>query len=319
MQILLTGASGNIGTSALHALVERGHHVRALIPHSRASIAGRYRRHPQVDVFPGDVRDAARMRRAVADQDVVIHLAYILPPESDERPALARAVNLDGTRNLIAACRQQPTPPRFLFASTFDLFGHTGHLPPPRRVDDPVAPTDLYTEHKLQGERWVRESGLVWSILRFADVPVMGFRRAHPIMFEIPLAQRFEVLHTLDAGLATVNTMTCDAAWGRILLIGGGASCQVTYRDFLFGLLGAMGIGDLPAAAFTTRPYCTDWLDTAESQALLDYQRHSFADIVREIRAVAGWRRGVIPLVRPVVRRAILRMSPYLNRPPASE
>src|SRR6185436_1813075 len=115
--------------------------------------------------------------------------------------------------------------------------------------------TDLYTEHKLLGETWVKESGLEWSILRFSDVPVIGFRRAHPIMYEIPLTQRFEVLHTLDAGLAVANTLTCEAVWGRIMLIGGGAACQLTYGQFLFRLLNVMGIGSLPEEAFSVQPY----------------------------------------------------------------
>jgi UDP-glucose 4-epimerase len=249
----------------------------------------------------------------VEGQDVVVHLAYVIPPHSDEDPATARAVNLDGTRGLLEAAQQQSRPPRFFFASTFDLFGDTTAQPPPRRTDDPVRATDLYTAHKLQGEEWVRESGLLWSIFRFSDVPLMALRPPHRIMFDIPLAQRFEVLHTADAGLAVARLLSTDAAWGQVLLVGGGPSCQVTYRKFLFGLLDAMGLGALPEAAFTTRPYCTDWLDTAHSQALLDYQRHSFPDIVEEMRRIAGWRRHVIPSIRPLVRHGILRMSPYLT------
>ncbi len=314
MNVLLTGATGNIGLSALQAMVERGYRVRALVVNKRSLRLLRvYRRHPQVEPFIGDVRDAGRMREAASGQDVIVHLAYIIPPTSNEQPELARAVNLDGTRNMIDAACSQPKPPRFLFASTFDLFGQTAHLPPPRRVTDPVCASDLYTEHKLQGETWVQESGLAWCILRFADVPVMGFRRAHPIMYEIPLAQRFEVLHTLDTGLALANALTCDAVWGRIMLIGGGESCQITYGQFLFGLLNAMGIGPLPEQAFSTRPYLSDWLDSTESQQLLQYQRHSFEDIVREIQALSRVQRRALPLVRPLVRRILLRMSPYMN------
>ena len=316
MRILLTGASGNIGTGALQALIEQGHHIRALVTNrARANIAPAYRHHPHVEIVEGDVRDAGHMQRIVDKQDAIIHLAYVIPPESNAHPDLARTVNLDGTHNLIEAACRQPKPPRFLFASTFDLFGNTSDLPPPRRADDPVQVTDLYTAHKLQGEQWVQESGLIWSIFRFSDVPLLGFRSPHPIMFDIPLNQRFEVLHRSDAGLAIANVLRCDAAWKRILLIGGGPRCQITYGEFLFSLLGAMGIGSLPSAAFTTRPYCTDWLDTRESESLLHYQRHSFEDIVREIRGIAGWRRYAIPLVRPLVRQWLLRMSPYINPP----
>jgi nucleoside-diphosphate-sugar epimerase len=315
MNIFLTGASGNIGSSVLEALVARGHRVRALaLPAEAARMARRHRGRPPVELLVGDVRDPAAMRRAVAGQDAVVHLAAVIPPLSEERPALARAVNLDGTRHLLDACAAQPRPPHFLFASTFDLFGHTAHLPPPRTLDDPVAATDIYTETKLLGEQLVRAAGLPWCILRFADVPLMGFRAPHPIMFTLPLEQRFEVLHTRDAALAVANALEREAAWEATWLIGGGPTCQITYREFLFTLLDAMGIGPLPERCFATSPYCTDWLDTGASQALLTYQRHSFADIAAEIRRLAGLRRPLLRLLGPLPAAAIAALSPYARR-----
>jgi hypothetical protein len=72
----------------------------------------------------------------------------------------------------------------------------------------------------------------------------------------------------------------------------------------------------LPERAFTTTPYCTDWLDTEESQQLFQYQRASFDDIVRDVAALLGWRRPFARLARPLVRRHMLRMSPYYRLPP---
>lgn len=313
MQVLVTGATGNIGMSTVRALAEQGHQVRAMVFGRTRPLPAVFK-HPRVEVFPADIRDAVRVDEAVRGQDVVVHLAYVLPPLSNEDPALARAVNLDGTRMLLDAALRQATPPRFLFASSLDLFGRTMHLPPPRQVSDPVQATDLYTEHKLQCEQWIQESTLNWCIFRFSDVPVIGFRSPHPIMYEIPLDQRFEVIHTLDAGLAIANALECDAVWRRIWLIGGGETCQLTYRQFLFGVFSVMGLGKLPEQAFTTTPYVTDWLDTAESEALLHYQRHSFTDIMRDVEARSRWQRRVMPLVRPVVLRYLLRLSPYMAK-----
>jgi nucleoside-diphosphate-sugar epimerase len=313
MRVLLTGATGNIGQSALKIMVEHGHHVRALVTNiksARKSIAWALT-HPQVDVVNGDVRDRSLMTDIMKDQEAVVHLAYILPPLSDEQPQLAEAVNVGGTRNLIDAAVAQPVPPRFLFASSFDLFGNTAHLPPPRTLADPIQPTDIYTQHKIQGEQWVQESGLEWCIFRFADIPVMGNRAPHPIMYEIPLAQRFEVIHTLDAGLALARALVTEEAWGKIWLIGGGKSCQTTYGDFLFAVLGASGIRALPAEAFSVSPYCSDWLDTSESQALLQYQRYSFADIVAEITQLNRRQRRMLVPLQPIIRSYVLRLSPY--------
>jgi hypothetical protein len=101
---------------------------------------------------------------------------------------------------------------------------------------------------------------------------------------------------------------------GRTLLVGGGSRCQVTYRQFLFSLLTAMGIGPLPEEAFGQEEYVTDWLDTAESQRLLRYQRHSFEDIVNEVAACLGWRKVFVPLARPFARKNILKLSPHYKR-----
>ena len=139
MRVLVTGAGGNIGTSALAALTAEGHQVRALVTGTpRGGVARTFRTHPRVEVVRGDVRDAALLPGLVAGQDVVVHLAYAIPPQSDEDPAGAAAVNLDGTRGLIEAAQRQSRPPRFFFASTFDLYGDTTDQPPPRQVDDPV-------------------------------------------------------------------------------------------------------------------------------------------------------------------------------------
>jgi nucleoside-diphosphate-sugar epimerase len=316
MRVVLTGAFGNIGFSAVQELIRQGHRVRCFdIKNPRnekkaRQVAG------QVEIHWGDIRQAETVAAALQDQEVVVHLAAILPPESDDHPQLAYEVNLLGTRTIIDLARQQPQPPRFLFSSSLDVFGHTQDQPPPRKVTDPVQATDDYSRHKLEGEELLRRSGLTWSIFRFADVPPLGPRPIHPIMYRIPLDTRLEMLHTYDAGLAVANGIVREEIWGRIWLIGGGPSCQVRYRDYLERMLEVMGVGHLPEQAFGHDPYCTDWLDTEESQRLLQYQRHSFEEIIRDVAQYAGPPapiRTLMPLLRPVVRRQILKLSPYLK------
>lgn len=262
--------------------------------------------------LPGDdITDPAAVTRAVAGVDAVLHLAAMIPPEADERPDRARAVNVDGTANVIAACRARPEPPRLLFTSTFDVHGRTLHRDPPRRVDDPLVATDPYTAHKIEGERLVRDSGLTWTIFRLTDVPVLGARPPHPIMFEIGLDNRIEALHADDAGLAIATALETPEVWGRVLFLGGGVTCQVTYREYLTRLLAAMGIDPLPDGAFSDAEYVTDWVDSTESEALLRYQRHTFDDIAGAVAAGLGWRRWLASMAKPLARQRILRLSPY--------
>jgi UDP-glucose 4-epimerase len=317
VKVLLTGGAGNIGSHTLPQLVARGHTVRwferLTTPSRRAA-----RDLPRgVEVVWGDITDAAAIRRATAGVDAVVHLAALIPPAADEDPERARAVNVDGTANVVAAAQAQPTPPRLLFSSTFDVHGYTLDKPPPRHVDDPLVATNPYTEHKIACEELIRESALTWCIFRLADVPILGVRDPHPIMFEIGLDNRIETLHADDAGLAIVNALETPEVWGRILFVGGGPSCQLTYREYLTRLLAAMGVEPLPDDAFSDAVYATDWIDTAESEALLHYQRHGFDDIAQAIAASLGWKRRLVPVAGPLARGAILRLSPYHGRPGA--
>ncbi len=318
MRVLVTGGFGNVGSHVVAELVRRGHGVRVLeldTPRTRRVARQTARRGPSaVEVSWGSVADRAAVDRALDGMDVVLHMAAVIPPESDDQPERARVTNVDGTATVVAACAARPQPPRLMFISTFDVHGHTQHKTPPRRVDDPVQATDPYTTHKIECEALVRASGLDWCLIRLADVPVIGMRAPHPIMFEIGPHNRIEALHPDDAALALVNAIDEPRMWGTVHFIGGGPSCQVTYREYLTKILAAMGIGALPDSAFNHVDYATDWLDTAESEALLHYQRHSFDDIVAEIGASAGWRRHAVGVVGPLARLFLLRMSPHHRR-----
>jgi nucleoside-diphosphate-sugar epimerase len=309
VRILVTGGFGNIGSHTLPELLRRGHQVRVLsrLTTPARKLSGQL----GVETVWGDIAIPSIVERAMAGVEAVVHLAAVIPPEADERPDEARSTNVDGTANVIAAARALTTTPSLLFTSTFDVHGHTRDRPPPRHVDDPLVATNPYTAHKIECEAMVRASGLRWCILRLADVPILGPRDPHPIMFEIGLDNRIEAMHADDAGLAIANALETPQVWGRVLLVGGGPSCQLTYREYLNRMLAAMGVDPLPDQAFSTAEYATDWIDTEESQALLRYQRHSFDDIAEAVAASMGWRRRVASAAAPLARATILRLSPY--------
>jgi nucleoside-diphosphate-sugar epimerase len=306
VKVLVTGAFGNVGRGAVRALADQGHDVRCL------DLPAKHKRPDGLQVAWGDVRDPDTVDAAVQGQDVVVHLAFVLPPRVDADPATARAVNIDGTRNVLAATERHSA--RILFASTFDVYGRTQHLDPPRKVTDLVEATDEYSTHKIACEQMVRESSVPWSIYRFADVPPKQRRTPVPLMFEIPLDNRFEVVHVDDVGLAIANGVSGAPIWGRTWLIGGGETCQIRYRDLLSRSLEPLGLGPLPDKAFTTTAYCTDWLDSTESQEVLKYQTHTFDDIMAYVTHFSRppLPRLLVPLIRPLVRRSLLRLSPYL-------
>lgn len=312
MRVLLTGPFGNIGSHVTAELIRQGHQVRAFDRHTPHTEKVAQRFDHQLEVHWGDIRNAGEVKAAVEGQDVIVHLAALIPPLSNEQPELAEQVNVGGTRNLIEAAKAQAKPPKFFLASSFDVFGHTADQPPPRRASDPVQATDDYSAHKIACEALIKQSGLEYVIERFCDVP--DVKEPHPIMFAIPLDQRFEIIHGDDVALAVVNTLKTPEVWGQTVLIGGGPSCQIRYRDYLYGMLDALGIGPLPEEAFGHPLYCTDWLDTEYSQRLLEYQRHNPDEIIQDIARELGWKRYLAGFSRSIVRRNILKMSPYWEK-----
>jgi nucleoside-diphosphate-sugar epimerase len=311
VKILLTGPFGNVGSHAIPELLREGHQVRAFDLDNAATRKVAKELGRKVETAWGDVRDLRAVERAVVDVDAVLHLAAVIPPGSDEDPAATRAVNVGGTANVVKACQGRARKPRLLLVSTFDVHGHTQSRPPPRKVEDPVQATDPYTESKIAAEALVRESGLDWAIFRLTDVPVIGLRDPNPIMFEIGLHNRIEALHPDDAATALSRSLRTQEVWGRTLFVGGGPSCQVTYRDYLKRMLGAMGLEMLPDEAFSDADYATDWVDSTESQRLLRYQRRTFDDITGDVAKCLGWKKAFVPLAASVARKKMLEMSPY--------
>ncbi|HZR39386.1 MAG TPA: NAD(P)-dependent oxidoreductase [Ktedonobacteraceae bacterium] len=319
MKVLLTGAFGNLGFWTLQELLQRGHTVRCFDLKTDKTVAKAKLVAGKAEVVWGNLRQADEVAAAVQGQDLIVHLGFIIPPATGEDPAEAYEVNVGGTRNVLEAARSQQERPKLLFASSFDVYGPTQDKEPPRTVNDPVQPTDAYSEHKIQCEDLVKQSGLEWAIYRFCDMPPLPPatpHKPHPIMFTIPLKQRFEMLHPRDGAMAIACGLE-SPIWGKIWLIGGGSSCQIRYGDYLQTMMERMGVGRLPEEAFTSEPYCTDWVDSSESQVLLNYQRHSFQQIIDELAAATDpgpVAHLLMPLLRPFVRRSILKMSPYLKR-----
>lgn len=80
----------------------------------------------------------------------VFHLAAVVSAQAEADLDLGLAVNLDGTRNVLDACRKLETPPRVIFASSAAVYGGD----PPLDVTDATIPTPRtsYGAQKLCGE-----------------------------------------------------------------------------------------------------------------------------------------------------------------------
>jgi dihydroflavonol-4-reductase len=100
MTVLVTGATGHLGSALVRHLLAQGRAVRALVRHNHRGLP------PAVEQVHGDVRDAPTVRDAVRGASVVHHLAAVISLVPWDFPTM-QAVNEGGTRNVALACRDE--------------------------------------------------------------------------------------------------------------------------------------------------------------------------------------------------------------------
>jgi nucleoside-diphosphate-sugar epimerase len=315
MRVLVTGAFGRLGQEGIERLLAEGHSVVAFdVPSGRNRKAARHFE-GRVHTVWGDIREAKDVAPCVERCDAIIHNAGILAPLSEKQPDLAYAVNVGGTMNLLEAMRRCDDPPVIVFSSSLSVCGLRGPDSPPLTAEDAAVGTDNYTSNKADCERMLQESGLPFVIFRIGvsvgskaaagDLSPDVFR----VLFGIDPDVRLEWVHPEDVALAQVRALQAPAALGKILMIGGGDGCRLTFGEFYSAMFDATGVGRFPPEAYGTGAYYCDWLDTRESQALLRYQRIRFDEFIVSLRHAYRFTRGPTRLLSPVIRRLMLRYS----------
>lgn len=316
--MLVTGAFGNVGANTVRHLLASGHRVVAVdLKSSRtAKVAEGFG--DGVTVVWGSICDPDLWEQALPGVDAVIHLAAMMPPATERAPDAAQAVNVTATLDLIRRMEASATAKRLVFASSVGVAGCEQHRrTPPLRVDEPPQPDDVYSRSKVDCERHIQASTLNWTILRLAACPPMAFswKDAGGLdnIFDTSATGRVEVVHTDDAGLAFANAASCDEAIGRILFVGGGERCRSQSLDFYNRMFTTMGLRPLDPRMLRPGParFFGDWLDTVESQRLLQFQRHGVDDILAELRSALGPRRWFLKVVAPIAGRVLARRSPH--------
>ena len=90
--ILITGGAGSVGREVVTCLASRGHRVRVFdLPGCDFEP---FEHIAQVEVVRGDIRDRDLLQQAVSGVDVVIHLAALLPPNSERDREATMSINV---------------------------------------------------------------------------------------------------------------------------------------------------------------------------------------------------------------------------------
>jgi UDP-glucose 4-epimerase len=293
MRVVVTGATGNVGTSVVRALADEP---------EVESIIGIARRLPALDMpkTTWAVADVAsddlvsRFRGA----DAVIHLAWAIQPSRDQK--VLRAVNVDGSRRVFQAVGRAGVG-TLVYASSVGAYSPG---PKDRRVDegwrtDGIS-SSFYSSHKAEVERLLDRFEDEYPGTRVVRLrPALIFKRqaasgirrlfAGPLL-PSPLVRRrlipvvpklarlrFQAVHSLDVGDAYRRAVTREVRGAFNV-----AAEPVLDPDELGRLLGARPV-PVPArllrgaAAVTWRlrlqPTPPGWVDMALAVPLMDTTR----------------------------------------------
>jgi nucleoside-diphosphate-sugar epimerase len=323
--VLITGAFGQVGKRCTEILLSRGRTVIATDLHTDAVVAAAEAlaraTHPGVlQTVYADLLDAAAINDLVAEHkpSAIIHLAGMLSPPSYRNPRLARRVNVDGTTNVVQAAKALPVPPLLVFASSAAVYGSVNPYRYPERItaQTPLNPIDQYGEDKVLAEAVIAGSGLPHALLRLGGVVAPdGAANLNSdyllLMRATPGDNRLHTVDARDVALAFANAVDRAATInGKALVIAGDETHVHIHRDVEDDMFDAVGIGRLgPKAGLPGDPEddrgwaFTGWFDTTESQALLDYQRHDWAQTIAWVAESQGQLlRRVLPVLGPVLR-----------------
>jgi len=153
MKVLVTGGAGYVGTTLVPQLLDKRYEVTVF---DNLLFGGDYIlpffRYKNFHFIEGDIRDEDALWNAAKSADVIIHLAAIVGfPACRKEPALAKTVNVDGTRNLIKVTSKNQL---IIYASTGSNYGALEEI---CTEESPLNPLSLYGQTKTLAEKMLME------------------------------------------------------------------------------------------------------------------------------------------------------------------
>jgi nucleoside-diphosphate-sugar epimerase len=290
LKILLTGASGFVGSHILDSLRERGFPTALLLrPDSNRRFLTRHL--PEVEVRPGAITDAESLRRAM---DGITHVIHCAGATRAVRTADFYKVNQIGTRNVVAAVNEQKGQvQRLVHISSLAAAGPALREKPAKEEDVP-RPVSEYGKSKLAAEQEVRNHRRgEYVILRPPAVygPRDGeflrlFRAVkNHLLPRMNQAQALSLVFVRDLAAAVTTCLSHPAAAGKTYFVAGRE--VVTARSMAEEIANQMKAWTLPLPlpTWTLWPVCLAreaWSRLTGKPSVLSLQKFA------ELRA-PGW------------------------------
>ena len=164
MKIVITGGAGFLGKKLARRILQQGtlagssgtpERVSELVLFDVGLASGPGLDDPRVKAIEGDIANFATVQSITQGAATIFHFAAVVSAGAEADFDLGYRVNLDGTRNVLEACRALGTNPRVVFTSSLAAYG--GDLPPEVTDDTPLTPQTSYGSQKSIGEFLIRD------------------------------------------------------------------------------------------------------------------------------------------------------------------
>lgn len=172
-RVLVTGSEGFIGSHLTERLIELGAEVTALVQYNSFNNWGWIDTFDKnikdnIHVVTGDIREYDGIKRIIKGQDVVFHLAALIAiPYSYLSPMAYVRTNVEGTTNVLEACREYETE-KIVHTSTSETYGTALYVP----IDEkhPLQGQSPYSASKIGADK------IAESFYRSFNIPVATIR-----------------------------------------------------------------------------------------------------------------------------------------------
>ncbi len=243
MKVLVTGASGFVGSHLVERLLADGHEVVALL---RTTSDPRWLEGLAVERRFGSLDDAGSLRRAVEGVEWVFHVAGLTRARSE---AVYMATNAEGTRRLAEAASAAGTVRRFVYVSSLAAVGPSLDGRPLVETDEPH-PLPGYGASKLAGEQAVMELAAELPVTIVRPPAVYGprdrnfvslFRTARRLHIAPVLGsrqKRLTLVHVGDLVECLALAAGSERAAGQTYFVGSGTH---TWAEVVEALGAALG------------------------------------------------------------------------------
>jgi len=179
MKIVVTGGAGFIGLYLINHLLKKENQITILDNFSNSDKnLTKILQHKNLKIIEGDIRKINDVNNCLKEQDIVIHLAAkISVSQSILNPSETFEVNVDGTKNVLEACKKNNIK-KIIIASSAAVYGEggSGMKLKENTKTDPVSP---YGKSKLIMEQEIEKNLLKYNkldciILRFFNIFGVG-------------------------------------------------------------------------------------------------------------------------------------------------